>query len=474
MEMMARFTSWAATCGVVATLVVGSASSVVESAPPTTEPQFAASVDPIGEALAVEMRAVSWRPGCPVPISDLRLITMNHWGFDGQVHAGELVVHADVADDVVGVFARLFHVGYPIRRMERIEQYAGDDDASMAADNTSAFNCRPITGGRAFSVHSWGKAIDINPVENPYVKGDIVLPEAGRPFVDRSSSRPGVIVDGDVVVEAFAAIGFVWGGNWTRLKDYQHFEVEDLTQGPTAARRCTAYTENPGRYPVRMCQRGLVVENVQRRLVGHGYDVEVDGYYGPLTSAAVRRFQSDHGLTADGLVGPLTWPALLEGSSGGTDTDGDGSVEPWEPVAATNLRECSPQVPDSSGWTGDINALTDTTTGAVNVAPFNDYLETASVPVNRSPCDAARVLLHLDRPRQEGETVSVVVDPVGAANATVTVTIDNLADDSIAAVRYELRFEDFGNDAIRLAAGSWSQRCQPGRGHQDFLTELCV
>ena len=474
MEMMARITSWAAACGVVATLAVGSASSVVESAPPTSEPPFTASVDPIGEPLATEMRAVSWRPGCPVPISDLRLITMNHWGFDGQIHAGGLVVHADVADDVVGAFATLFDVGYPIRRMERIEHYAGDDDASMAADNTSAFNCRPITGGGEFSNHSWGKAIDINPVENPYVKGDIVLPEAGRPFVDRSSSRPGVIVDGDVVVEAFAAIGFSWGGNWTRLKDYQHFEVENPDQGPTSARRCTKYTENPGRYPVRMCQRGLAVENVQRRLVGHGYDVEVDGYFGPLTFAAVRSFQSDHGLTADGLVGPRTWPALLEGSSGGTDTDGDGSVEPWEPVAATNLRECSPQVPDSSGWTGDINALTDTTTGAVNVAPFNDYLATAAVPINRSPCDAARVLLHLDRPRQEGESVEVVVDPVGAANATVTVTIDNLADDSIAAVRYVLRFEDFGNDAIRLAEGSWSQRCQPGRGHQEFSTELCV
>ena len=223
-----------------------------------------------------------------------------------------------------------------------------------------------------------------------------------------------------------------------------------------------------------MCQRGLAVENVQRQLVRHGYDVEVDGYFGPVTLAAVRRFQSDHGLTADGLVGPMTWPALLEGSSGGTDSDGDGRIEPWEPVAQTNLRECSSQVPDSSGWTGAIDALIDTTTGTVNVAPFNEYLLAASVPVNRSPCDAARVLLHLDRPRQEGETVSVAVDPEGAANATVTVTIEHLADDSIAAVRYAMRFEDFGDDAIRLAAGSWSQRCQPGRGHQDFATELCV
>jgi D-alanyl-D-alanine carboxypeptidase/Putative peptidoglycan binding domain len=474
MVMMARFTLWTAACGVAATLAVGSASSGVESASPTNEPRFEAAVEPIGEPLANEMRGVSWRPGCPVPISDLRRITMSHWGFDGQVHTGELVVHHDVADDVVGVFARLFDVGYPIRRMERIERFGGDDDESMAADNTSAFNCRPITGGGALSVHAWGKAIDINPVENPYIKGDIVLPEAGRPFVDRSSSRPGVIVDGDVVVEAFAEIGFVWGGDWTRLKDYQHFEVDDPNRGPAAARRCAAYTDNPGRYPVRRCQRGLAVEHVQQQLVRHGYDVEVDGYFGPLTLAAVRRFQSDHGLTADGLVGPITWPALLEGSPGGTDADGDGHVEPWEPVAGTNLRECSPQMPDSSRWTGEINALIDTTIGKVNVAPFNDYLETASVPVNRSPCDAARVLLHLDRPRQEGETVSVAVDPEGAANATVTVTIEHLADDSVAAVRYVLVFEDSGDDAIGLASGSWSQRCQPGRGHQDFSTDLCV
>ena len=234
--MIGRLGSWMAACGVAATVMVGTASSAVDSAPPTSEPRFEAAVTPIGESLAEEMRGVSWRPGCPVPISDLRLITMNYWGFDGQVHVGELVVHRDVADGIVGVFATLFDVGYPIRRMERIEHYGGDDEASMAADNTSAFNCRPITGGGAYSVHSWGKAVDINPVENPYVRGDLVLPETGRPFLDRTSSRPGVIVAGDVVVEAFAAIGFVWGGDWTRLKDYQHFEADDPQRAPATAR----------------------------------------------------------------------------------------------------------------------------------------------------------------------------------------------------------------------------------------------
>ena len=193
------------------------------------DPAFEASVEPINDALADEMIGLSWHQGCPVRIADLRLITMNHWGFDGELHRGELVVHEDVATDIVGVFRRLFGAHFPIQRMERIEGYGGDDDASMAANNTAAFNCREITGGGAFSVHSWGKAVDINPVENPYVKDGIVLPPSSSAFVDRAVVRPGMIVDGDVVVEAFAAIGFSWGGNWDRLKDYQHFESEDPT-----------------------------------------------------------------------------------------------------------------------------------------------------------------------------------------------------------------------------------------------------
>ena len=136
-----------------------------------------------------------------------------------------------------------------------------------------------------------------------------------------------------MVVEAFAAIGFVWGGDWTRLKDYQHFEADDPQRAPAAARGARRTRRARAAIPVRMCERGLAVENVQRQLVRLGYDVEIDGYFGPLTLASVRRFQSDHGLVVDGFVGPITWSALLEGTAGGTDTDGDGRVEPWEPVA---------------------------------------------------------------------------------------------------------------------------------------------
>lgn len=208
----------------VAVLVSRIASGSMSIGGASNDATFDALVEPISDDLAEEMIGVSWHPDCPVPISDLRLITMNHWGFDDRLHRGELVVHEDVADDLVTVFGQLFTDRFPILRMERIELYDGDDEESMVADNTSAFNCREIAGGGPYSIHSWGKAIDINPVENPYIKDGIVLPPSGTSYLDREDVRPGMIVDGDVVVQAFAAIGFVWGGNWDRLQDYQHFE----------------------------------------------------------------------------------------------------------------------------------------------------------------------------------------------------------------------------------------------------------
>ncbi len=189
------------------------------------------SVDPV---TAADMTGVSWRPGCPVPLSDLRLVDMTFWGFDGRPQLGELVVHADVARNVVGVFRTLYYARFPIRRMERVDRYGADDDASMAADNTSAFNCRPITGSTTrFSIHSYGKAIDINTVENPYVSSTLgVLPPAGAAFTDRADVRPGMIVAGDEVTSAFAAVGFAWGGAWTDPVDYQHFETVDDPRPP--------------------------------------------------------------------------------------------------------------------------------------------------------------------------------------------------------------------------------------------------
>jgi hypothetical protein len=200
------------------------------TATPAPSAAFQATVRAVDEETRARMIGVSWKPGCPVPIDDLRIIEMNFIGFDGAAHSGgQLMVHRLVAPQVVEAFRVLFENGFPIRRMELIENYGGSDDASMAADNTSAFNCRPITGTTdRFSIHSYGQAIDINPVENPYVRGSTVLPPAGVDYLDRTDVRPGMITKNDVVEKAFREQKFFWGGDFNSLKDYQHFETKKL------------------------------------------------------------------------------------------------------------------------------------------------------------------------------------------------------------------------------------------------------
>ena len=169
--------------------------------------------------------ATSWRPGCPAPLEDLSYVKVSYVGFDGQVSEGELVVAVDVAEPVVTVFSRLFELGYPIASLRLVDDFAGSDDASMAANNSSAFNCRPVTGTTGtFSEHSYGTAIDLNPVQNPYVAGGTVLPPAGRDYLARPP-LPGVLHAGDPVVQAFASIGWSWGGDWDGPVDYQHFSL---------------------------------------------------------------------------------------------------------------------------------------------------------------------------------------------------------------------------------------------------------
>ncbi len=172
------------------------------------------------------MTTSSWRPGCPVPIEDLRLLSVDYWGFDGEEHRGELVVHEDEADSVLWVMRRLFEARFPIAQMQLVDAYGGDDDSSMAANNTSAFNCREVTGRPGvWSEHSYGRAIDINPIQNPYVMGGTVLPPAGERYVDRSLDARGMIYRDGPVVRAFREIGWSWGGNWDSPKDYQHFSA---------------------------------------------------------------------------------------------------------------------------------------------------------------------------------------------------------------------------------------------------------
>jgi hypothetical protein len=191
-------------------------------------PLFALAVfliSPIPPEVQSRMRQVSWHAGCPVEISELRQLELSYVDFEGRPAQGKLIVQRDVAPEVTAIFRDLFEHGFRIERMEPVEAFAGDDDRSMAANNTSAFNCRDITGQPGkFSNHSWGRAIDINPLTNPYVKGDKVLPPEGRRYLNRSRAYPGSILAGSYIVRLFTRHGWTWGGDWKDRKDYQHFE----------------------------------------------------------------------------------------------------------------------------------------------------------------------------------------------------------------------------------------------------------
>ena len=188
-------------------------------------------VGPVAAPLIEKMRKTTWRTGCPVPLDDLRQVTVTYLDFQKKRATGVLIVHKEVAPEVRDIFRDLFRRGFLIERITPIEDFNGDDDASMAANNTSAFNCRDITGqpGR-FSNHSWGRAIDINPLINPYVKGDKVYPPEGRKYLNREVEAPGLINSGSYVVKRFLKAGWKWGGDWTNLKDYQHFEKPEQSQ----------------------------------------------------------------------------------------------------------------------------------------------------------------------------------------------------------------------------------------------------
>jgi hypothetical protein len=171
------------------------------------------------------MKGVSWRPGCPVGLGRLRVLTLPIWGFDGRAKTGRLIVHEDVAADVLGAFRRLYAARFPIRRMVPVDAYGGSDFRSIEADNTSAFNCRYVGGTRRWSEHAYGRAIDVNPIENPYVTGGTTSHRASRKYLDRSRRRPGMAFEGGALVRAFDRIGWGWGGRWASVKDYQHFSA---------------------------------------------------------------------------------------------------------------------------------------------------------------------------------------------------------------------------------------------------------
>ncbi len=187
-------------------------------------PAYEGTASAIDDATAARMSS-SHRAGCPVALADLRLLEMRHWGFDGRTHLGEMVVHVDAAQAVTDAFGRMYRDRVVVERMRLVDEYGGDDDRSMAANNTSAYNCRTVAGTTTWSQHAYGRALDVNPVQNPYVTSRSVEPPAGRAYLDRSDVRPGMAVAGGPVVEAFRASGWGWGGDFGSSKDYQHFSA---------------------------------------------------------------------------------------------------------------------------------------------------------------------------------------------------------------------------------------------------------
>jgi len=189
---------------------------------------FKGHSEPIEGKVRERIVGSSWHRGCPVGLGELRLLELTYRGFDAEAHHGRLVVNRRFDDEIIAVFKRLYTIGYPIRRMELIDRYGADDRRSMNADNTSAFNCRYVAGTTRWSNHAYGLAVDLNPIENPYVSGSHVSPPAGRAFADRSHDAPGMIHDGDAVERAFARrAGWEWLGDGPgAIRDYQHFSAD--------------------------------------------------------------------------------------------------------------------------------------------------------------------------------------------------------------------------------------------------------
>jgi poly-gamma-glutamate synthesis protein (capsule biosynthesis protein) len=193
---------------------------------------YTAKISPITPKIEHRMRAGhSYRDGCPVKLRDLRYLKLQYLGFDGKPHIGEMIVHKDVAKEVTQIFRELYRAKYPIRRMRLVSDYGGSDYCSIEADNTSAFNCRPVTGGKRWSNHAYGRAIDLNPIENPYIsRSGRIAHKASLPYRVRRHKNPfrpqdqALIAPHAPIVRIFKSRGWRWGGEWHSVKDYQHFD----------------------------------------------------------------------------------------------------------------------------------------------------------------------------------------------------------------------------------------------------------
>jgi D-alanyl-D-alanine carboxypeptidase len=193
---------------------------------------FHASIQPLPAPLRAELTGRFWHPDCTVPLARLRVLTVTHWGFDGRVHSGQVVVNEHAAAPLARVFKRLYQLRFRIRHMRLADAYGPTRLQPADGDISGAFECRqavpsPCSGGTStgsWSEHAYGDAIDLNPIENPYVGCGRTRKRASTPYLDRSRRRRGMVTP--AVVQAFSSIGWGWGGNWTgSTKDYMHFSA---------------------------------------------------------------------------------------------------------------------------------------------------------------------------------------------------------------------------------------------------------
>jgi len=172
----------------------------------------------------------SWRKGCPVKLDDLRSIHVSYYDFQGKIKRGELIMHKEAAKDIAAIFGDLYAIAYPVRGVRPVRDFGGNDWRSIEADNTSAFNCRPATGSKKWSKHAYGRAIDLNPIENPYIarSGKIAhrASQKYRKRVHHDAHDPAdkaILLKNDKATQIFKKYGWRWGGDWSGVKDYQHF-----------------------------------------------------------------------------------------------------------------------------------------------------------------------------------------------------------------------------------------------------------
>jgi hypothetical protein len=199
------------------------------SAESSLQPPFEAKIMPLPGYVKRLMSIRLWHPGCPVGFDQLAYVKLSYWGYDNKKHQGVLITHRKVANQAVEIFKILYENRFPIGNMS--PTYIELPFLTLN-NNTESFICRFVREVKEISLHSYGYAIDINPLVNPEVRGNLVLPAEGRAYVDRHNVRPGMIIKNDVVYKAFINRNWKWGGEWKMLKDYMHFEKKQLLDHP--------------------------------------------------------------------------------------------------------------------------------------------------------------------------------------------------------------------------------------------------